>query len=331
VPALGGAIEYHPHDSPEPTTIAMLQARVMSQADGWQHAVEELGRYFERVVAQMNEVDKIEVSGTFVDLADVTIPPLVLDTVGGYIETAATLGRRTGELHLALASDADSPAFAPEPFTEEDLAALIEAARRQGNTSLDLLETRLNSLHGVGRERAEKVLEQRSRVIGQLEAARGLNRGLTRTRVHGDLHLGQVLWVEGDFVFLDFEGEPARPLSERRAKDSPLRDMAGMLRSFNYAAFVGLSAFTLGRPEDLERLAPWARSWITWTSAVFLRTYRSTAGGASFLPSDSGQFDALLRLWMLHKALYELSYELNSRPDWVRIPLWGILSLTGGA
>ena len=145
--------------------------------------------------------------------------------------------------------------------------------------------------------------------------------------MHGDYHLGQVLWAEGDFYLLDFEGEPARSLPYRRQKQSPLKDVAGMLRSFNYAAYAGLFGQAATRPADFGRLEPWAHIWQTWASAAFLRGYFETAGEASFLPADFAQRDALLRLFMLDKALYELNYELNNRPDWVRIPLWGIFDL----
>jgi maltose alpha-D-glucosyltransferase/alpha-amylase len=145
--------------------------------------------------------------------------------------------------------------------------------------------------------------------------------------VHGDYHLGQVLRVKTDYVILDFEGEPARPLAERRAKHSPLKDVAGMLRSLSYAAYAGLINYTARRPEDLERLEPWARLWERSSGAEFLRAYRETAAGAAFLPPEENDFRRLLSAHWLDKALYELSYELNNRPSWIRIPLMGILSL----
>ena len=150
-----------------------------------------------------------------------------------------------------------------------------------------------------------------------------------KIRCHGDYHLGQVLWVENDFVILDFEGEPARTVEERRAKQSPLKDAAGMLRSFDYAAHAGLFAFTQGRPEDFDRLAPWAELWRQWVSAAFLRAYRETAGAAPFVAAEPERFTALLDAFLLDKAFYELQYELNNRPDWVRIPLRGVLTLLG--
>ena len=147
-----------------------------------------------------------------------------------------------------------------------------------------------------------------------------------RTRVHGDYHLGQVLRTEDDFVIVDFEGEPARTLEERRAKQSPLKDVAGMLRSFSYATYAALFAFTVHAPEEFAALTPWADAWEHWVSAAYLNAYRATIGDRDLLPRGAA-FDVLLRAHMLEKAIYELQYELSSRPEWVHIPLTGILKL----
>ena len=139
-----------------------------------------------------------------------------------------------------------------------------------------------------------------------------------------------MIWAEGDFYLLDFEGEPARSIEQRRRKQSPLKDVAGMLRSFSYAASAGLFAHAATRPENAAHLEAWARVWQAWTSAAFLRSYFATAAGAPFVPGDPPQREALLQLFVLDKALYELNYELNNRPDWVRIPLAGILATVDG-
>ena len=148
------------------------------------------------------------------------------------------------------------------------------------------------------------------------------------TRIHGDYHLGQVLRSRSDFVLLDFEGEPARSLAERRAKQSPMKDVAGMLRSFSYAAFAALFTYTSRRPEDFESLLPWAKLWERAVSAEFLRAYRAASKGSQHVPADTEAFGNLLDAYVLDKALYELLYELNNRPAWVRIPLEGIRALT---
>jgi maltose alpha-D-glucosyltransferase/alpha-amylase len=149
-------------------------------------------------------------------------------------------------------------------------------------------------------------------------------------RVHGDYHLGQVLHTGKDFLIIDFEGEPARPLSERRLKRTPLRDVAGLMRSFHYCAFAALynqrekGAMS---PEAVRRLEPWARFWSHWAGAIFLGAYVKRARAGTFLPASSAELKILLEVNLLNKAIYELGYELNNRPAWLKIPLEGILRL----
>jgi maltose alpha-D-glucosyltransferase/alpha-amylase len=174
-------------------------------------------------------------------------------------------------------------------------------------------------------EDAGLVLRRRREILTRL---RDLDHdiGGRRIRVHGDYHLGQVLRVKGDYVILDFEGEPMRSLDERRVKHSPLRDVAGMLRSFSYAAYAALLGYTARRPEEVERLEPWARLWERSTSAEFRRAYGEGVAGSNLLPRTEAGVEALLQTYLVDKALYELLYELDNRPTWVRIPLWGLLS-----
>jgi len=170
------------------------------------------------------------------------------------------------------------------------------------------------------------VIAARPSIIDDLDRIRSVDGAGQRIRVHGDYHLGQVLRTEEDFMILDFEGEPARPLAERRAKQSPLKDVAGMLRSFGYAAYAALFAFTVHAPNDYGPLEIWADAWQHWASEAFVAGYRLTMGDSPLIPQRES-FSALLRAFMLEKALYELSYELNTRPDWIRIPLFGILKM----
>jgi maltose alpha-D-glucosyltransferase/alpha-amylase len=166
--------------------------------------------------------------------------------------------------------------------------------------------------------------EELFRVFDEIERLPDAGRQL---RCHGDYHLGQVLVTEGDIVILDFEGEPSRPLRERRLKSSPLRDVAGMLRSFSYAALTGLGAATSTRPDDIERLAPWAEMWEEWVRGIFIAAYLTATRDATFLPARTEHRDLLLAALQMDKAFYELAYEFNNRPDWVHIPLAGLLRL----
>jgi maltose alpha-D-glucosyltransferase/alpha-amylase len=191
---------------------------------------------------------------------------------------------------------------------------------------LKLLEARLASLPDPARPQAEAVLAARKTILDRLlNVTRVVDPGV-RIRVHGDYHLGQVLRTEEDFVIIDFEGEPARSLESRRAKQSPLKDVAGMVRSFNYAAYAALLSFAVQAPNEISALDSWADAWQHWVTDAFLNAYRGTIGDAPLLPRGSS-FEDMLNVFILDKAVYELGYELNNRPEWVRIPLTGILKV----
>ena len=335
VPGVAGDIHFH-FPAEEPTTVAMMQQLVESQADGWRHATEELSRFYDRIEGRHTPRESLP--KTFADMIAAKPPLAVVELMTGYLETALTLGRRTGELHLALASDARDAAFAPEPFTKEDLVAVSAEATAQVQQAMEALQATVDrSARGkkAGRlpvseeiaAEAKELLRARGPLLDAIRRAPTLEFTASKIRIHGDYHLGQVLWSEGDFYILDFEGEPARPLAARRQKQSPMKDVAGMLRSFSYAAYAGLFAHTASRPSEYARLEAWARLWQTWAGASFLRGYFDTAAQALFVPTEPTQRDALLRLFVIDKALYELTYELNNRPDWVRIPLRGLLEL----
>jgi maltose alpha-D-glucosyltransferase/alpha-amylase len=238
------------------------------------------------------------------------------------------LGRRTAEMHVTLASGSE-PAFAPEPMDLASTRALVNGMRAHADQMLDLLAGRLSSLNDVSRAHADVVLDARDRLLARFDALSSIAPGGLRIRIHGDYHLGQVLRTEEDFVILDFEGEPARSIAERRAKQSPLKDVAGMIRSFSYAAYAGLFAFTLHAPDDYAVLEHWADIWQHWAADAFWKGYAAALGTSRLLPEDAGARDALLAAFMMDKALYELGYELNNRPDWVRIPLIGVRKLIG--
>jgi maltose alpha-D-glucosyltransferase/alpha-amylase len=196
--------------------------------------------------------------------------------------------------------------------------------------SLLLLAGKLRGLPEAIRPDAERVIGMEGAIFARYK--RLLERKLTGMliRSHGDYHLGQVLYTGRDFVIIDFEGEPARSVTERRLKRSPLRDVAGMLRSFNYAAHSQLKTSRI-RPEDAVQLRPWARFWNLWTSVVFLQGYREATANAHFMPKSQDELNLMLEIFMIDKAIYELSYELNNRPGWVDIPIAGIIEMAAPA
>jgi maltose alpha-D-glucosyltransferase/alpha-amylase len=197
----------------------------------------------------------------------------------------------------------------------------------RGEATLDLLAGRLSSLDDVSRGLAEDLLAGRATMHARFETMRTIDDSGQLIRIHGDYHLGQVLRTEEDFVVLDFEGDPAESIDERRAKQSPLKDVAGMIRSYGYAAYAALFAFALQTPSDYAALEPWARTWQHWTADAFLKGYFGGTSDTSLLPRSHAARRALLSVFTLEKALRELSYELHNRPDWVRVPLVGLHTL----
>jgi maltose alpha-D-glucosyltransferase/alpha-amylase len=330
----GGAVEYQPTspagEENASSTFAMLQGLVPNEGDGWEWTLEELQRYFELAsVIAMPEERYPRTHVSFTELSEQPENDWTREHVGTYLDAAALLGRRTAEMHLALAQPTEDAAFSPEPMTEADLEVLRSDLSAHANAAFDALRQNLSRLPADVEEMSGLVLSRRRRVAERLGQVGYLSPSWLRTRVHGDYHLGQVLRTRGDFVILDFEGEPARALAERRAKQSPMKDVAGMLRSFSYAAYSGLMRVLTRRPGDADRLEPWARLWEQSVCSAFLRAYRltmkTTDRGA--VPAETEAFEQLLEIYVLDKALYELMYELNNRPAWVRIPLAGILAL----
>lgn len=310
--------------------VAVAQQFVKSQADGWTHALNELNRFYEEVQVKPEPGADLRGPVSMLDLADAPTPQIINEITGSFVDSALLLGRRTAELHLALVADTRTQAFALEPFTREDFGRLLAEGIDQARQAADLLASRGTALPAEVMAGAADVVARVQRSLSAQHAAhkaRPVEVTAARTRVHGDYHLGQVLWAEGDFYILDFEGEPARPLELRRLKESPLKDVAGMMRSFSYAAYAALFSRTAARAADFERLEPWARVWARWAGAAFLKGYFAAAADAPFLPTAPAQRGVLLDLFLIDKALYELNYELNNRPDWLRIPLRGLADL----
>jgi maltose alpha-D-glucosyltransferase / alpha-amylase len=327
IPKLAGGIEYARADEGR-STLAMLQQMVVNQGDGWKMTLEDLGRYYEHSSTFQAHPEDLAGDGrSIVEIAGSPIPDSAREKIGIYLDWAAILGRRTAEMHLALASVTEDPAFSPQPLTPEDLQELAASLRGHATEVFGALKASLASLPDEFVDRAAQALGQRHRILDRFRTLEQMEPDAVQIRIHGDYHLGQVLRVENDFVIIDFEGEPARTLAERRGKQPALKDVAGMLRSFSYAAYAGLLGYTARRLEEFARLEPWCVFWEKWTCAAFLRAYREASADAPFLPRSAEHFEILLNAFLLDKALYELSYELNNRPAWVRIPLRGILAL----
>jgi maltose alpha-D-glucosyltransferase/alpha-amylase len=303
---VAGALEYVGKDGTQ-MTLALLQGYVSNQGDGWNYTVAYLERFFESHRAAADTVAE--------------------DAHGAYLSLVRTLGKRTAELHLAFAFKSGDPAFDPEPVTPEDLAEFRRAVHEETAATLKFLERQMGQLVLTSRQQAQMLLDGQKRLFARIDECAMPSRYTLKTRYHGDYHLAQVLVASNDFIIIDFEGEPARPLAERTRKYSPLRDVAGMLRSFNYARWTALRR-VMHAPEDGARLAPLAATWEPQVRSAFLEAYDEAARGSGLYASFE-EIQGLIQLFELEKALYELRYEINNRPGWARIPLEGILALAG--
>ena len=313
---VAGGFEYKA-GSNELATMAILQGFVVNQGDAWKHTLKALSDYYDRV-------------------ADAGVPAASKSEalLGSYRREAALLGRRTAEMHAALASDPGDPDFAPEAFSADDQRVLSESMVALTRDTFGMLRQREAGLPEHARLLARTVIASEKTPTERFRSLAGRPLTGPRIRIHGDLHLGQVLFTGTDFVFIDFEGEPASTLAERREKHSPLRDAAGMVRSLHYAAYAALfarSGDAVANSAEWVSLVPFANAWYRAASNEYLRAYFDTAlaSSAKFLPAGRDEREFLLNFWLLGKAVYELKYELNHRLDWVAIPLEGIDMLIG--
>ncbi|HEX4327319.1 MAG TPA: maltose alpha-D-glucosyltransferase [Burkholderiales bacterium] len=304
---MAGAVEYIDAQG-KLRTLATLARFVENQGDVWTYTQEYLDRFL--VTRSMpaespGQVEEAEPHAFFKAQAEV-------------------LGRRIGELHWAFFRAGGDPAFEPEPTTAQDLAAWKDAILREAEQTMDELGQRLPQLSDAVRVQAEALLAARPRLRERISAFTVSTEGLMKTRYHGDLHFGQLLLAQNDFIVLDFEGEPTRPIEERRRKHSPLRDVAGMLRSASYAAYAALQRSIADHAERQESVREALREWEGMIVAAAMQGYRESVRGLPSVPADAAEMQALIDLLVIEKALYEMRYEMNNRPDWLPIPMAGL-------
>jgi maltose alpha-D-glucosyltransferase / alpha-amylase len=326
-PRLAGWLEYR-SVSAGVITLGLLDSYVPLEASAWQYTMDNLSLFFERALARPK--DSVPQTEAFPLSPLESLPALTAELLGDYAGMVRLLGKRTAEMHLALASRTDHPAFTPEPFTDFYRHSLYHSMLTLSMRSFDILRARLPKLSEEARQAAERLLARQVELRGCFDALRDRRINATRVRTHGNFHLGQVLHTGKDFAIIDFEGDPRRPFSERRIKKSPLSDVATMLRSLHYAAhstLFGQVAGVIPREEAAGSLAGWAEFWAHWANALFLAGYLETAGPAPFLPESRDDLGLLLRFYLLERALTELRDELDNRLDWARIPMHGILEI----
>ncbi|CCQ73879.1 maltose alpha-D-glucosyltransferase [Magnetospira sp. QH-2] len=315
VPPMLGSMELIDADG-QPAALGILQAFIPNQGDGWTVTLEHLERYLEeRALLPLEEQDDTS----------------VIESYRRYLLLAVTMGQRIAQLHLSLAQETEAPHFKPEPATDADQKKWLAKIRKQAEKAMAAL---IQARHHVDEEvsaQIDDLLAHWDKVVAPIDRGFSDNLTMSKTRIHGDLHLGQLVVIHEDIHILDFEGEPARPLAERRAKNTPLRDVAGMIRSFDYAAWTvrfNLDDLALGGTPESQ--VAWTDEWQRESVEAFTLAYQDTIGRCCSLPKNQRHFKRLLNLFILEKVLYEICYEASNRPDWLRIPLQGLSKLISG-
>ena len=309
-------------------SLGILQHYVQNEGDAWRLSLDQVKRYFDDVLAKINTGIALpplpSLSGE-----PVRIPEIMREMIGGaYLSMIEKLAERTAEMHLSLASLKDDAAFAPEAFTTLYQRSVYQAMCEQVKRAMLLIRDISAKLPAADQELASLLVQKQQEIITVFDPIRLEKIDTLKIRIHGDFHLGQVLFTGKDFVIIDFEGEPSRPVSERKIKRSVFRDISGMLRSFDYAAFNVLQEnHSVIRPEDRLVLEPWADRWSFYVGQHFIDTYFAKTRGSEIVPQEPRHREHLMRAYLMNKAVYELNYELNNRPEWVGIPLRGILKL----
>jgi maltose alpha-D-glucosyltransferase/alpha-amylase len=328
IPPFAGEINYR-EQGRENAVLGLLQGFVPNEGDAWTYTLDAVERFFDQIqVTEDGVLQEIELPSSYLQVEPSKIPESLLACIGGFFfEMISLLGKRTAEMHLALTEHQNDPNFAPEPFSKLYQRSVYQSMRYLVRRSMQGMQQNLHFIPQANQQQAQEVLNQEGNVLKRLEKIAEHKIETVKIRIHGDYHLGQVLFTGKDFLIIDFEGEPARPMSERRLKRSPIRDLAGMLRSFHYAIYTVYYRRISVRPESAALLQKWLEPWHRLISGVYLRSYLDTAQQASFIPARTKDFEVLLQAYLLEKAVYELGYELNNRPDWAIIPLLGIESI----
>ncbi len=332
VPRLLGSLSYRAKEKEAGAVVAIVQQYVPNQGTAWDMTLDRLGSYFDRILSNADASPPARKSLSALVDSDADADSQTIELIGPYLSDARKLGERTAEVHLALASRPAPPSFEPESFTTMHQRSIYQWTRALMVKTFGALEKKLNQLPAEIRPRVAALLAREAEIDRLLKRVTRTKLSATRIRCHGDLHLGQVLNTGGDFVIIDFEGEPARTLAERSYKRCPLRDVMGMIRSFNYATESQLRSGRY-REQDQFKLQPWARVWEHLVATSYLHAYLQAAAGASFIPNQTEHIELLLSFYGIEKAIYEIAYEMNNRPDWLPIPIIGLETLleTGDA
>jgi maltose alpha-D-glucosyltransferase/alpha-amylase len=325
VPSYQGSLSYSGGDIGE-ASLGLMVSFVPNEGDAWSYTASVVERYFEHLLSLKQETGATP--PTLPDMLDVSLSEVPDDfiglTDGFFLELMQLLGKRTGELHLALSADRRSTDFAPEDFSRLYQRSMYQSMRSLFRRVMTTVKKVRKSVSEDVAADIDRLIEQEEAILSHFARITSSRIHAKKIRIHGDYHLGQVLFTGRDFVIIDLEGEPARSLGERRLKYGAFRDVAGMIRSFHYAIYGKYLEYSSVRPEDAEWLSRWIDPWFTYVTGVFLEGYMQTVDGVDFVPDDPEELRVMLEVFILEKAVYEIGYEINNRPTWLKIPVNGI-------
>ena len=328
MPTVHGTIGWkYPKDS---IVLGLMQTLVEYHGNGRTYMLERLNNYHDRIVARETH-PTIEMRGTLTEpLAYERYPEDLKEFIGGTVsEGIRLIGLRTGEMHKALASRSDIKQFAPEDFSLHYQRSLFAGLQSLVRASFNNHKNSIDGLDNSTREEVQSVLSRKDDVLKTLKRIYRRKLDVAKIRIHGNYDLKQVVFTGKDVAILDFHGDPTRTYSERRLKRSPLRDVAGMLRSIHYVAHEGLLLKNASNREELSKLLPFSQLWIHYVSGLFMKSYLDAVEGSTFIPKDQDDLKVMLETYLLEKAVYSFNYELRRRPEWVMVPVRIIKGLIG--
>jgi maltose alpha-D-glucosyltransferase/alpha-amylase len=325
VPTYAGGIEYRVAGG-RVYDLGVLQTFISGHGDAWGNTLTSLTQFVEHLLSHKQDLPKLpDELPTLFEVVDNGIPTQIEDLVRGlHLEMALLLGRRTAEMHRALACSSTESQWSMEEFSTLYQRSVFQSMRGVVRRNFQMLAANLHHLSDNVQRRGTQILAAEKEIIACLQKITGRRFSAMKSRIHGDLHLGQALFTGKDFVFIDFEGETAQSLSERRLKRSPLLDVAGMIHSFHYAAMTTLVHHGSSHPDDILMLEPWLEAWYVYVSGSYLKAYLHAMENSPLIPADRTELAIMLRCFLIQKVVNELGYELNSHLDRVDLSLRGI-------
>ncbi|SAK76206.1 trehalose synthase [Caballeronia glebae] len=312
-PLYGEVVRVDPQGVPH--TLVILQGFIDNQGDAWNYALDYLRRIVDELAVALEPEEHSQERDAQVE------------GLAGYGNIAGIIGKRLGELHVALASPTDEEAFSPQRATAEDVNGWIDGTLKLLESALDILAKKIGEFNEHDRFLAQSLLDRRELLVDTVKQLVAPDADALCIRIHGDFHLGQVLMAQGDAYLIDFEGEPARALDERRRKTSPLRDVAGLLRSLSYASAAAQSTTENAPAQTADRKRALFERLRAFAEESFLRQYTEAIAASPETIAAEGVFQPLLDLFLIEKAAYEIRYEAANRPTWIGLPLRGLASL----